>query len=766
MNQLVSSSKLDFDGILTLTQKIIHDIDTDFEYIMVDEFQDTNSLQIEIINAISKDKDKNLFVVGDSKQSIYAFQGAELEVFNNAVGTDAVTMNENYRSDKKILEFVNKSFFNLFKQSDEEFISTNYEATFEDKDKLTHEEKTQQKGSIEFMITVDDKEEVAKQTQWKNIAKFIKGLKDNKIEGYQEVKDKIKEDKKAIGILFDSKTQMMKLKYELNKIGIECKVSATDKFYETKEVNDIFIVLKATELLKRKQYKLQKQSKDNVLEDEIKLSQKDKFYVAGALRSNIFRYDESKIVTILNGSMKNIIAIFQNYIDAISTMRLSALIKHITDDSKLLDIYNYVGDIHQRSANIEKLIKEAIVYEDEMSSNLFDYLKELERFIYFSSDLKVDEAFYKSKSVESVELCTIHSTKGLDYPMVILAQSEKNVLSRSSGEMGLNFNTFALNQNGTQEEYGAVGFAMGEYQPLIYRILKKINKNKDEAERKRLLYVALTRAKHNIIVSGSMWKVKAGLSSIKDSYLSWLSQDSFEITQQQLWDEEGNGEDFNYIDKTVFQDITGKIKRADSYPQVIYKPTPLTFNENKKILASATSKQVVNENIINQAIIGTKIHSILERYWDKFEDEDILNMIYLKYAIFEDEAQAKIKTYIENFKTTTTYKALKNEAEYKFELELHTFKDEKHTQGIIDLLYFDKEKDGWIIVDFKSNNIKDKKDLVAFAKDKEYDQQLNVYQELCEAKDMKIVGKLLLFLEDGSEVLINMEVYSSNPKNI
>ncbi len=355
--------------------------------------------------------------------------------------------------------------------------------------------------------------------------------------------------------------------------------------------------------------------------------------------------------------------------------------------------------------------------------------------------------------MESVELCTIHSTKGLDYPMVILAQSEKNVLSKSAGDMGLNFNTFALNIDADKQEYGAVGFKIYGYEPLIYRILKKINRNKDEAERKRLLYVALTRAKHNIIVSGSFGENKETnkLSSINDSYLLWLSQDGFEVTQQELRDETPN-EYFKYIDKSILQNITGHNQTAESFERVTHENEIVVFNEDKKVIASATKEHVVHENIINQATIGTKIHSILERYWDRLDDENIFQIIYFKYAIFDEKIKEKIKEYLDNFKTTDTYKQLKSGVKYHFELELHSFRDEIHTQGIIDLVYFDKEMDGWVIVDFKSNNIKDKKDLIAFAKESEYDKQLSVYQELCELKDMKVIRKLLLFLQDGSEV--------------
>jgi ATP-dependent exoDNAse (exonuclease V) beta subunit len=92
--------------------------------------------------------------------------------------------------------------------------------------------------------------------------------------------------------------------------------------------------------------------------------------------------------------------------------------------------------------------------------------------------------------------------------------------------------------------------------------------------------------------------------------------------------------------------------------------------------------------------------------------------------------------------------------EHHFEMEFNSFANGKHTQGIIDLLYFDEVENGWVIVDFKSNNIQNTKDLVEFAKEKEYNKQLQTYKQLCQDKDMEVVQTILLFLDSGDEVEI------------
>jgi ATP-dependent exoDNAse (exonuclease V) beta subunit len=727
--RLKQEQKIDFDSIITLTNEIVGKIPNNYKYIMVDEFQDTNATQNSIVNKISEGK--NLFIVGDAKQSIYSFQGAELEVFNGAISSiTTVPMNINYRSDKKILSFVNEIFEELFEDDidSSKLISSNFKARFSETDKLIPNKKDD--GTVEFLIAKDIDHHSSDGVQYNEIAKFIKAIKDDTIEGYKEVKEKIAQKKKAIAILFDSKGHMLKLKKELNNLGIECKVSATEEFYATKEINDIFLVLKATSLLKLP------------LE---KLIPKHRYFIAGALRSNILRYNEAEILTLLE-NIEELKKIFIPYIEQIETLQISDFIKFIVDSSNLFETYLYLGDISQRAANIEKLIEQTIAYESSNDVSIWNYIKELERSIYFSENLKEDEAFYRSSNVESIELCTIHSTKGLAYPMVILAQSEKPLHANASGDMGLSFSTFTLNQNNTLDTYSAVGFKVGSYEPLIYRILKQISRNKHEAEKKRLLYVALTRAEHNLIIAGSTYENKTdGIKINEFSYLNMIANKTFKVTAQELLD--GSAKSISFIDKEIFKNIIGERLNPLEYEVVKFDDRVVEFKNSTKEIASDNKVHKVNKNISAQATLGTAIHSILERYWDKLEDENILQTIYFKYSIFDEVSKEKIKKYIDNFKASTVYQKLKNGTEYQFELEINLFEDGKQTQGIIDLVYFDEEQDGWIIVDFKSNSLKNIKDLDKFTKEKGYDKQLENYEILCQSKDMKVVDKMLLWLD-------------------
>ena len=318
--------------------------------------------------------------------------------------------------------------------------------------------------------------------------------------------------------------------------------------------------------------------------------------------------------------------------------------------------------------------------------------------------------------------------------------------------MGLSFNTFSLYEKGEKKAkpYSAVGFKIDGYEPLIYRILKEVSKKKHEAEKKRLLYVALTRAEQRLVIAGSIYETKDGVRLGEYNYLRWMTKRAFGI-EVDILNEATFNDKINFIDKSEFESISGTLITPQSYELVDFSEKDVVFRTNTKTIASDNKSHIVNENTSKQAELGTTIHSILERYWEKLEDETVLTKIYNKYALFEVYEQEKVKQYIENFKLTNVYKMLKSGVEYKFELELNRFENAKQIQGIIDLVYFDTTQDGWVIVDFKSNNIQDVKDLKKFAVENGYDKQLKTYKTLCESKGMKVVNTLLLFLDRGEE---------------
>ena len=691
-SKLKELGKLDFDEIISKTHEIIKNVDLNIKYLMVDEFQDTNTTQYEIIkNALNKDS--NLFVVGDSKQSIYSFQGAEIEVFNEAITdknyiSSIEPMDVNFRSDGVVLDNVNKIFEKILKKNSHiTLIKQNYEATPQAL-KVSKEEKAN-KGSFKFLINSNVEDSENDTNEFEQIAKFIANIKYGKLEEYKHINELIENQQKAIAVVFDSKTKMLELKSYLAKHNIECKVSASENFYHTKEVNDIFNLLMHLQ------------------------NPKDKYYKAAALRTNILRYSDDEIYQIISKDLE--IEELNSLKNEFDTRILSDFVLYVYQKYSFKELQNYFSDCEQRKANLDKFLFKVLDYENSNGNDTYMFLKQCEKNIYFS-EVGEDEAFFKSDNLESIQLCTIHSTKGLAYPMVILANSDKNVYSQIQSD-SIKHNSFTLVSN--NEKKLITGFKVDNYEPMCFRLLKQIDKLKHLAEKKRLLYVALTRAEHDVIISANMKN-----ANIKDSSYLGMIVNGLDINPDDLFNKDFDG----CITNLENIEISKESKILEN-KEVVLKE--LKFDEYFKPI-SATNSSTKEDN--NATKLGTITHKIFELYWDKFDEIDI-ELILNKFEIIEENEQLKIKNSIEYFKNSDVYKLLKSGVEHRFELEFN-YQDKK---GFIDLVYFDKSKAGWVIVDFKTG-IKSKE------KEETYQKQLEFYEEVLSDIGMSVAGKEILWV--------------------
>lgn len=694
-SKLEELGKIDFDTIITKTLEIIPKVKTNFKYIMVDEFQDTNATQFEIVKNSCTD-DTNLFVVGDSKQSIYSFQGAEIEVFNDAIHDTKIfssieDMSQNYRSDSVVLDNVNNIFSKLLKKDNHlKLLSQNYEAEAQ---KLYTKSIG---GSFAYLITSQPYQEEVSELD--TIAQFISEICKSKNDNYKHISQLVEQKEKAIAIIFDSSTKMLELKQKLRERGITAKVSASDNFYHTKEINDIFNTLKAIEILSR---------------DPEELSSSQKYYIVGAMRSNILRCSDNDIKQYLDTSTIN--AKLTHYVEIYQTMTLSHVVKYIYDDSNIMGVYAHLEDVEQRVANLYKFLN---LCKESAESNIYKFLSLIENAIYFS-EAKEDEAFFKSDNTKSIEICSIHSTKGLAYPLVLLGNSDKGLYSQITSD-ALKHNNFTLNN----EKKEIVGFKINSYTPLSHRVLKEIDKRKHLAEKKRLLYVALTRAEHDVVISAQLKQTAKGLISLReDSYL-YMICDALEIDKDELY-----GQNKNYCVEIESSDNDNVPKENLEYIEHSFKP--LVFESNSPI--SATSDNQSDSEDKRAADLGTATHKLIELYWSSFNNNQ--EAILDKMMLFDKSERISIIDNMSSFYKSDIYKLLKDGVEHIFELEFNV--DGK--RGFIDFIYFDKQNDGWVIIDFKTGN-------ATTEKNQKYQKQLDFYKDVVKGLGYRVVDARLLWL--------------------
>ena len=300
--------------------------------------------------------------------------------------------------------------------------------------------------------------------------------------------------------------------------------------------------------------------------------------------------------------------------------------------------------------------------------------------------------------------------------MVILANSDKNVYSQIQSD-SIKHNSFTLVSN--NEKKLITGFKVDDYEPLSFRLLKQIDKLKHLAEKKRLLYVALTRAEHDVIISANMKN-----SNISDSSYLGMIVNGLGINSEDLFNKDFEG----CITNLENIEISKETKVLEN-KEVVLKE--LKFEEYIKPI-SATSSSINEDNLATK--LGTITHKIFELYWNKFDEIDI-ELILNKFEIIEENEQLKIKNSIENFKSSDVYKLLKSGVEHRFELEFN-YQDKK---GFIDLVYFDKSKAGWVIVDFKTG-------IKSQEKEEKYQKQLEFYEEVLNDIGMSVAAKEILWV--------------------
>ncbi len=279
--------------------------------------------------------------------------------------------------------------------------------------------------------------------------------------------------------------------------------------------------------------------------------------------------------------------------------------------------------------------------------------------------------------------------------------------------------------NGEKKEI--IGFKINDYVPLSHRILKQIDKMKHLAEKKRLLYVALTRAEHDVVISALLKEKKEGDITLReDSYLSMILN-ALEVNVQELFDQ--NSSYCISIDENR-QFNAQKVPVA----YVDHILNPITFQV--KASASATNRVDDEENSAidsEAAKLGTITHQIIERYWKHFSEHK--EIILDKVGLFETKDRDKVKRSMESFYASSIYSILQNGTTHHFELEFNN--DGK--RGFIDFIYFDRQKEGWVIVDFKTGQKREEKI------DK-YQKQLEFYKDVMEHLHYKVTDTQLLWL--------------------
>ena len=760
----------------------------EFRYIMIDEFQDNNMLQKELLYLLAEKSElagtgipeagdlepDKLFFVGDEKQSIYRFRGADVSVFkglsNELInsGGKALALSTNYRSEPDLIKLFNRIFDVVMKDSEEPF-----EAAFEALEYRNPIDGLVPEISIFYKPESNSGEDYLHSNEaeaW-HIANFIKERVESKSLKIAKEGSLVAADYDDIAILMRSTSNQIMYEKYFRKLNIPCTVQGVRALFMEAPVNDIYNLL---QLL--------------VYPDDI-------VSYSAVLRSPLVNLsDDITTGILLNGG------------DAFSLSSITELDDiPIGDDD--ISKYNNARDLflglsakvdYVPVADLLRVIWYEGGYRNYLMSNreyhgyleYFDYLKILavrsdengECLAVFLDFIRENLGKYEKlpdlellrDETGGVQLLTIHKSKGLEFPVVIVANAG------NTGRQGGSSPYYISDDFGITLKYESRSGGKANY---FYDRAKELEAQKDLAENKRILYVAMTRAQSHLIVSGGHNRNSrnpdspAGKKVLLNMVLKGLGWDgdpdslSSEVFRKYI-------RIIPDVTEREIRSVAGASKKID--PDKIradYEKSELIVRKAERdtwsvseinthfIGASGKDKPdsvklaaVESDSFLTEehyAAFGTYCHRIIEADLKKRTDKVILPSSLASLQVAQKEVlEIDARKLASNFLSSSF--AHENmdvdfKSEVAFLLNIGDSKSPLYINGQIDLLL--EKKDKVIIVDFKTDKYKTPE---------EYAIQLALYRQAVEEIFDKPAISYLFYLRDGRETEVNSVFQTSD----
>jgi len=376
---------LDFDDILLKTQNILIDfpeikkiLRSRYEYVHIDEYQDTNDLQYNIIKLLVGEKE-NICVVGDSDQNIYSWRGANIKNIlsfeEDFPGAKVVTLEENYRSTSTILSVANDIIAkNIYRKDKKLFTSIGVG------EKISLVECYDEKAESNFIAQ-------------KVLELLDKGIKES-----------------DIAILFRANFQSRVLEESMLKYNIHYHVLGT-RFFDRKEVKDVLSYI----------YAAQNRTSEKDIKRSIGFPKRG---VGEKSLEKIILGDTSSLSNKIYSEVERYFALLDKIKEKIETLSPSELIKFVIVESKIEEtLLNGSEEDKERLENLRELVTVAMEYDREEKG-----LYELLDTISLASD---QDSIRKEDS--GVILMTIHAAKGLEYEYVFISGLEQDIFPHTFG---------------------------------------------------------------------------------------------------------------------------------------------------------------------------------------------------------------------------------------------------------------------------------------------------------------------------------------------
>ncbi|MGN0164417.1 MAG: helicase-exonuclease AddAB subunit AddA [Candidatus Ornithomonoglobus sp.] len=526
------NSVREFSDIEHMTYELFHDhegirsIYSDkYDEILIDEYQDTNGLQDAIFNMISHN---NIFMVGDLKQSIYRFRGGDPYIFRDKsdkymMGESEdkkLVLSQNFRSRREILNSVNDVFGCIMSREAGDVEYTGTERIVRLKDYYPKPE-TDLKSELHYLMVRNSAETDKGMEEIRFTADKIKELLESGAKVYDKDTGQLRPiRKKDIVILQNSvKSNGEDFVKALSDRGIDA-FTETETFFSRREINVMLSLISVINnarqdipLLAVMRSPIGGFTEDELARIRLSAPESDNFISAvrsfaatGGLRLNKAKYIYKGQKT--NADLKKrdrrtltkkcyaFIENLKRWRGYVRSKSVAQLIWTIYEETYFYDMMGAIEQGEEAQFNLRLLYERARQYENAGFKGLFNFIKYIEQIEGSDEDLGGAKLIGENHDV--VRIMTIHKSKGLEFPYVFVCGAGKKFrtaedvsIIRLHKELGIGLPYIYYDEHYTRDT-------------KIKETIAQINKNELTAERMRLLYVALTRAREKLYVIASV----------------------------------------------------------------------------------------------------------------------------------------------------------------------------------------------------------------------------------------------------------------------
>uniref|UniRef100_UPI003D8A9B9A UvrD-helicase domain-containing protein n=1 Tax=Gordonia sp. B7-2 TaxID=3420932 RepID=UPI003D8A9B9A len=760
------SGQLEFHDLLVLARNVLGHPDvaaaahTRYQRVLLDEFQDTDPLQLQLAQRIvaGPDESGRLFTVGDPKQSIYRFRRADITAYMRArddtPAADIVQLATNFRSTRPVIDWVNRVFGSLivpaagvqpdytplgaapgrpawdFNWGPNPFVFPDNDEPVADEQSLSVAEATRARESRDVARIIA----TAVEHRW--CKELLNG----------EVYEHTPLQWKDVCILIPSRAILPFLEKSLDAAGIEFRSEASSLVYSTQEVHDLLLVCRALS------------------------NSADEAALVGAVRTPLFGCGDDDLLrwkaadgrwSIFTdpplGLDDSPVAAAFTYLRGVAfelgNLNPAALLSRIATDRRVFEVSMDSPRHRDVWRRLRFVIDQARAWYAEDRGSLRDYIDWAAT--QADENARVAETVLPEIGVNAVRIMTIHAAKGLQFPMVIVAGM--------SGGFRTQPESVLWDENDTLQACISASATSAGYDDAA-----DAEKIHAEAEKIRLLYVACTRAESHLAVSGYVGKRGRSWGETLAPGLDGLQNQLPDLVEPERRDDEEVGHEARqswaaWLAETAAIETTSSMRTSYSATRIAHgedetMESILRSYRDAGLLTAAASPEMVAggpDSADHGTTLGTALHAVLESV--RF-DADPQLVDQTARAAASAAAITDVERFVALVQSALASEPVRRSAEREHwrEMQLAGVGPDGETvvEGIADLIY--RDDDGsLVIVDYKTDVG------VAEATLEAYWTQLAIYADLLRRATGEQVSRLELVFCRVEAAVVLARVYRS-----